>query len=96
MKRILFVILLVALSAEAYPRKAGKRVDDREVWCEILYKIAEPVLKNMSRGELQKKYAGRDLSVVGRSSGESYLHGMFWPSDGRSGTVALSPRRRYR
>lgn len=31
MKRILFVILLVALSAEAYPRKAGKRVDDREV-----------------------------------------------------------------
>ena len=54
MKRILFVILLVALSAEAYPRKAGKRVDDREVWCETLYKIAEPVLKNMSRGELQK------------------------------------------
>lgn len=32
-----------------------KKVSDREVWCEIIYNMAEPVLSNMSKGKLQEK-----------------------------------------
>lgn len=53
MKRLIFFILLISLGINAYSRKVEQR-SDREIWCEILYKIAAPVLQNMSRGELQK------------------------------------------
>lgn len=33
---------------------AGKPQGDRAYWCELAYKMARPVLENMSKGELQK------------------------------------------
>lgn len=35
-------------------QKIEKTVSDREVWSELCYKIAQPILENMSKGELQK------------------------------------------
>ena len=35
-------------------RDAAQNADDRQYWCTLLYKMAEPVLSNMAKGELQK------------------------------------------
>lgn len=34
--------------------KTEKPIDDRTYWCALLYKMSEPVLSNMSKGELSK------------------------------------------
>lgn len=53
MKKIfLFLSLVVGLSSVAEAKK--KEQTDREYWAELAYKIAAPVLENMSKGELQK------------------------------------------
>lgn len=38
----------------AQKKKQETQKSDREYWCELMYKISEPVLKNMSDGNLQK------------------------------------------
>lgn len=38
----------------SYPTKAAEKDPDRTYWTNLLYKISEPVLSNMSRGELVK------------------------------------------
>ena len=35
---------------------------DRAYWCNLLYKMAAPVLSNMAEGNLEKEYAGRGES----------------------------------
>lgn len=47
------LLILVCLSREGMAA-TEKKTDDRAYWCDLLYKIAEPVLSNMSRGELKK------------------------------------------
>lgn len=59
MKRyILQFTLLVLFAANTMPLLASEaeaqQNTDREYWTDLLYKMAEPVLKNMSRGELVK------------------------------------------
>ena len=49
---IAVMCLLGCVCASAADKKDART--DREVWCDALYKMAEPVLSNMSRGELQK------------------------------------------
>lgn len=52
--------------------KLSKENNDREYWSSLSYKIAEPVLRNMSKGELKKNmpveyspiWDGRDKSVA--------------------------------
>ena len=55
MKRI--IITLTAL-AMLLPLQAAKKIkkqeSDREYWCALAYKMAQPVLENMAKGELQK------------------------------------------
>ena len=41
-------------TAEAAKKKQVKQLTDREYWCQQAYKMAQPVLENMARGELQK------------------------------------------
>jgi hypothetical protein len=43
-------LMLVPVSA-----KSKKVVSDREYWCSLAWKMAQPVLENMSKGELQAK-----------------------------------------
>ena len=55
MKRLLIIlaVALIALPMVA-KKKQVKQQTDREYWCEQAYKMAQPVLENMAKGELQK------------------------------------------
>lgn len=51
----LFILLLVSVSMlTASAGKKQKQQTDREYWAELAYKMAQPVLENMAKGELQK------------------------------------------
>lgn len=57
-KNFCWLLLVVALLIPAQWVSAKKKKDieksDREVWCEVLYQMAAPVLSNMSEGKLQE------------------------------------------
>lgn len=70
---ITIIALLLALPLTSVQSKKKTAVQtDREYWCSLAYKMAEPVLSNMSRGELQKNmkvevsptWDGRDRRVT--------------------------------
>lgn len=67
----LFIILLIpAESITAKKKKTEK--SDREVWCDVVYRMASPVLSNMSQGllkqnmlvELSPTWDGRNKNVT--------------------------------
>ena len=57
-KNYCWLLLAVAMLIPAQWVSAKKKKDieksDREVWCEVLYQMAAPVLSNMSEGKLQE------------------------------------------
>ncbi|MBS6240019.1 MAG: DUF2264 domain-containing protein [Bacteroides sp.] len=69
----LFTILFLFSSADlcAKQKKKGKEISDREMWYKIMYRMAAPVLSNMSEGKLQENmqlelsptWDGRDKRV---------------------------------
>jgi len=57
MKRILITLVvgcLIVAPLAAAKKKQAQPQTDREYWCEQAYKMAQPVLENMAKGELQK------------------------------------------
>ncbi len=56
MKKLLALMLLalVATVPAAAKKKQAPQLSDREYWCQEAWKMAQPVLENMARGELQK------------------------------------------
>lgn len=56
MKRILlsFALLLIMSAAFGAKKKVQQPQSDRDYWVEVAYKLAQPVLENMAKGELQK------------------------------------------
>lgn len=74
--RILLSLALLATVSFTFAKgntsKKQMAVSDRTYWVDMLYKIAEPVLSNMAKGELQKnmtmeyspKWDGRDKRVA--------------------------------
>ena len=56
MKKLLFIlaVLLLAIPASAGKKKQVQQPTDREYWCQQAWKMAQPVLENMAKGELQK------------------------------------------
>ena len=50
---VVVFVLLIPTSAMAVKKKLRQQTD-REYWCEQAYKMAQPVLENMAKGELQK------------------------------------------
>lgn len=50
---LLVALMLVSVHVVAKNDKESQ-ASDREVWTELCYKIAQPILENMSKGELQK------------------------------------------
>ena len=74
MKRIILILTAISLLLPAQAARKVKQPQqtDREYWCSLAYKMAQPVLENMSRGELQKNmktefspsFDNRDRSVV--------------------------------
>mgnify|MGYP000329739260 FL=1 len=52
---LLMVILMIpSQDLSAKKKKQVKEPTDRELWAEVLYRMAEPVLSNMSEGKLQQ------------------------------------------
>ncbi|KAB4432478.1 hypothetical protein GAN87_17390, partial [Bacteroides thetaiotaomicron] len=51
---VLILSLFMPICMMADEKKATVGESDRKVWCDILYRMAEPVLKNMSEGKLQQ------------------------------------------
>ncbi len=74
MKKIVIILATVALLLPVQATKKTKRPQqtDREYWCSLAYKMAQPVLENMAKGELQKNmktefspsFDNRDRRVV--------------------------------
>ena len=58
MKRIITITFLFisffVLPVAGAKKKSALKQTDREYWCEQAYKMAQPVLENMAKGELQK------------------------------------------
>lgn len=55
--RILTIIVLLSLTplVSAYAAKKKPQMQsDRQYWCSLAYRMAQPVLENMAKGELQK------------------------------------------
>lgn len=71
MKIVLAMIIAIFVAA---PMQAKKTVEktDRQVWADLCYKISQPVLENMSKGNFQKDFPlelsptwdGRDTKVA--------------------------------
>lgn len=68
-----FVIAIMScVPMQAAKKKAQMQESDRKVWTDLCYKIARPVLENMSKGNFQKdfdlelspKWDGRDTRVA--------------------------------
>ncbi len=51
----LSVVLLCPLQHATAKTQTIKPVSDREVWCEVMYRMAAPVLSRMSEGKLQEE-----------------------------------------
>ena len=56
MKRIIISIVAILLCSAVVEAKKPRSTPktDREVWVDIMYQMAEPVLKNMAEGKLQQ------------------------------------------
>ena len=50
---LLLVFLALPLTSAAAKKKAHEP-NDRQYWCSLAYRMAQPVLENMAKGELQK------------------------------------------
>lgn len=67
---MVLAMILVVMPVEAKKKKVEKT--DRECWTELAYKMAQPVLENMAKGELQKNmqvevsptWDGRNIKVT--------------------------------
>ncbi|MDD2437582.1 MAG: DUF2264 domain-containing protein [Massilibacteroides sp.] len=72
MKKIVLLLLLLVTARPYILADNTRQTDDRDYWCKLLYKIAEPVLRPMSEGKLQKEmlvevspmWDGRDIRVT--------------------------------
>ena len=54
-KTVLLTIALLTMNLSSYATNLkGDPKSDREVWVDIMYQMAEPVLKNMAEGKLQQ------------------------------------------
>lgn len=78
MRRLIFAILvLLTATVGAKPKPAPQ--SDREVWADIMYRMARPVLENMAQGRLQAvmttESGGLELSPTwdGRDKKVSYM-----------------------
>ncbi|WP_207421142.1 DUF2264 domain-containing protein [Desertivirga brevis] len=72
---VLACIYLISQSSIAWAqRKQQESKNDRQIWTDITYRMAEPVLRNMSEGKLQEKMA-LELSPTwdGRNKRVSYM-----------------------
>ena len=51
---ITLLLALVPFVGISAAKKRAQQQSDRQYWCSLAYKMAQPVLENMAKGELQK------------------------------------------
>ena len=51
---LMAILMIPSQDLSAKKKKQVKEPTDRELWAEVLYRMAEPVLSNMSEGKLQQ------------------------------------------
>ena len=51
---ITLLLALVPFMGISAAKKKAQQQSDRQYWCSLAYKMAQPVLENMAKGELQK------------------------------------------
>ena len=72
MKIVLAMIIAIIVAAPMQAKKKTVEKTDRQVWADLCYKISQPVLENMSKGNFQKDFPlelsptwdGRDTKVA--------------------------------
>ena len=72
MKIVLAIIIAIFVVAPMQAKKKTVEKTDRQVWADLCYKISQPVLENMSKGNFQKDFPlelsptwdGRDTKVA--------------------------------
>ena len=72
MKIVLAMIIAIFVAAPMQAKKKTVEKIDRQVWADLCYKISQPVLENMSKGNFQKDFPlelsptwdGRDTKVA--------------------------------
>lgn len=72
MKIVLAMIIAIFVTAPMQAKKKTVEKTDRQVWADLCYKISQPVLENMSKGNFQKDFPlelsptwdGRDTKVA--------------------------------
>lgn len=72
MKIVLVMIIAIFVAAPMQAKKKTVEKTDRQVWADLCYKISQPVLENMSKGNFQKDFPlelsptwdGRDTKVA--------------------------------
>ncbi len=72
MKIVLAMIIAIFVAAPMQAKKKTAEKTDRQVWADLCYKISQPVLENMSKGNFQKDFPlelsptwdGRDTKVA--------------------------------
>lgn len=72
MKIVLAMIIAIFVAAPMQAKKKTVEKTDRQVWVDLCYKISQPVLENMSKGNFQKDFPlelsptwdGRDTKVA--------------------------------
>ena len=77
---LMAILMIPSQDLSAKKKKQVKEPTDRELWAEVLYRMAEPVLSNMSEGKLQQNmlvelsptWDGRNKKV---SSGNNCVNG---------------------
>lgn len=72
MKIVLAMIIAIFVAVPMQAKKKTVEKTDRQVWADLCYKISQPVLENMSKGNFQKNFPlelsptwdGRDTKVA--------------------------------
>ncbi len=72
MKIVLAMIIAIFVAAPMQAKKKTVEKTDRQIWADLCYKISQPVLENMSKGNFQKDFPlelsptwdGRDTKVA--------------------------------
>ena len=79
---LIAILLIPSQDLLAKKKKQVKEPTDRELWAGVLYRMAAPVLSNLSEGEAATEYAGRSQSYMGWAKQESNLYGVLWSING--------------
>lgn len=84
MTLVLALVPFMGISA----KKKTVQQSDRQYWCSLAYKMAQPVLENMAKGELQKNMQTEFQSQLRQPQQKGALYGVLRQTDGWCGSMA--------